>query len=422
MDLKNQTIVILANARFDSEIMATSLFLARQLARHNKVYFIDHPFTIKDYLHQRKIDRSRRGKLRPLSDGIINTDIANLKVVIMPPVFPINFLPEGDFFRTLLKLNERILLWRIKRFIKKDKIKDFIYINSFEFHYPNLAKALKPRLNVYHCVDPIIVGYDIKHGVPSEYKLVKESDLVICTSKALYQEKKQINPETYFVPNAGEIRHFSTALDERLPVHEKIKDLPKPVVGYLGTIERRIDYELMEEVVKQNPDKSFVFAGPVWDAYLSDPLREYTNVHMLGHIPYSEAPMMVKGFDVAIIPFKTDEVSNTIFPLKLFEYLSAGKPVVITEFNQDLKDFTEDAVTYCGDAASFSQGIELALAENTPDKVGERLELAGKNSWANRAERFASILAAKLTPVPPSVRPSAVKIDLAMPPAEEQTV
>jgi teichuronic acid biosynthesis glycosyltransferase TuaH len=392
--LKDKVIVFLGNTRFDGNIKSTSLFIARNLAVHNEVYFIDYPFTLKDYISYMKTDvkKERENKFSIFSDGLINTDLPNLKIVITPPVLPINFLPEGFIFRFILKINEFIITLRMKKIFKDKKIKDFIFINSFNFHYPGLAKRIKPELTVYHCVDPMIVPYDMKHGIISEKKLVLESDLVICTSVKLTQEKILLNPNTYFVPNASDSDNGFKEVDENMPVHDNLRHIRPPVIGYLGTIERRIDYHLLKMVVDNNKDKNFVIAGPIEDGYLTNPLFKSSNVFTTGAVPYLEVPQMINSFDLAIIPFKKDEVSRTIFPIKLFEYLSFGKPVVSTDFNLDLKDFTGNMVDYCSDPKLFTDAINEALKTDSPQKVEERKLLAKQNTWKKRSEHIAAIL------------------------------
>jgi teichuronic acid biosynthesis glycosyltransferase TuaH len=397
--LKDKVIVFLGNTRFDGNIKSTSLFIARNLADRNQVYFIDYPFTLKDYLSYMKTDvkKERENKFSIFSDGLIDTDLPNLKIVITPPVLPINFLPEGFIFRSLLKANELIIKLRMKKIFRDKGIKEFIFINSFNFHYPRLAQMIKPTLTVYHCVDPMIVPYDMKHGILSEKQLVIESDLVICTSVKLTQEKILLNPNTYFVPNASDSDNEFKEIDPGMKNHEKVTHIRPPVIGYLGTIERRIDYNLLKDVVDHNTDKNFVIAGPIEDGYLSDPLFKANNVFTTGAIPYGEVPQLINSFDLAIIPFKKDEVSRTIFPIKLFEYLSFGKPVVSTDFNIDLKDFTGDMVAYCSDAELFSNAIDQALASDNAKKMEERKLLAKQNTWRKRSEYISEILSDHLS-------------------------
>jgi glycosyltransferase involved in cell wall biosynthesis len=243
----------------------------------------------------------------------------------------------------------------------------------------------------------MIVPYDMKHGIQSENELVKKSDLVICTSKALYIEKSSQNSKTYFVPNGTDLNSTSV-VNTSFSLHEKLKNISRPLIGYLGTIERRINYELITGVIMLNPDKSFVFAGPVSDGFVPEAIYKLKNVYFLGTIAHHDVEQIISNFDIAIIPFKKDEVSKTIFPIKLFEYLSAGKPVVATDFNEDLKDYTEDRVAYCGTATSFSNALNEALNGDSETEKEYRRQLAKKNTWEVRAAQFAEILSAHLKP------------------------
>jgi teichuronic acid biosynthesis glycosyltransferase TuaH len=116
------------------------------------------------------------------------------------------------------------------------------------------------------------------------------------------------------------------------------------------------------------------------------------NVYFLGRIPYEEMPAVIKAFDVALIPFKKDEVSSTIFPLKLFEYLGAGKAVVSTDFNLDLREFTHDEIEYCADAKTFDQAIQRALDDDKLSSRMRRVAIAAENSWDKRLLELSNLL------------------------------
>ncbi|MPR32110.1 glycosyltransferase [Salmonirosea aquatica] len=394
MDLKGQNIVIFSLFRFDAEIESTSFALARQLARDNEVFYFDNPYTIIDLIRRRKTAafRKRWGKFGLFSDEPIIMPDSLLRVFILPVLLSIHFLPEGRLYRFLLRVNESLIRWKIRYVLKKRGITDFIFINSFNFHYPNVAQGLQARLKVYQCLDPIIGDFDGRHGLVSERELVENADLIICSSKQLYQEKKALNPHTHFVPNAADIDHSRKALNPDLPLSPLLAGITPPVVGYLGSVDHRMDLPLLGYLAAQHPDKNFVLIGPVFSD-LPDSIQQAPNIHFPGKIQYADLPSVLKGFSVCIIPFLKDEQSATVFPLKLFEYLGAGKPVIISDFNPDLQDFTFNSVAICADPPAFSEAIRVALATDSEARRAERIRIASRNTWHHRADALATLLA-----------------------------
>lgn len=397
MELKNRHIIIFSQMQFDGRLESTNYTMAKHLAKDNYVYYVDRPFTWKDYIKFRdsKEYKIRKPHFFSSTNSYIQTDIPNLKIIISPPVPSINMLPEGVFYRAAVKFNEGIVAKRLKKVIKHLNIKDYIYINSYNYTYPTFHQLIKPVLTVYHCVDPLVEEYQIRHGLISEDIVVKSVDLVICTSKQLRDSKKKLNSNSFFIPNAANITHSQKALDSQLPVAGILADIKKPVIGYFGNIERRIDYNLLSELLQQNPDKNFVFVGPIDIDYLDHPVFKTPNISLKGAVPYEEMPAVLKGFDVAIIPFKKDDVSNAIFPLKLFEYLGSGRPVVSTDFNIDLREFTGDTVNYCSSVAEFSEALNTAL-NDTADLQQKRLAVAAENTWEHRILEIENLLALNL--------------------------
>jgi teichuronic acid biosynthesis glycosyltransferase TuaH len=397
MSFKEQNIIIFSQMQYDSPLESTSFTMAKHLAEDNKVYYVDRPYTWRDFFAFKNTPGfdKRRPHFFSSSNSIIETENPNLKIIIAPPVPSINGLPEGKLYRLALKLNEKIVGRRLKKVIERLGLTDYIYINSYNFAFPTLHRQLKPALTVYHCVDPLIEPYQTRHGILSEAILVKDVDMVISTSKELTSKKSQLNQQSFFSPNAANISHSQRALDSSLKTADILSGIKKPIIGYFGNIERRMDYQLIKEAVASNPDKSFVFIGPIDRYYLHEEDYPFPNVYFKGAVPYEQMPAVLKGFDVAIIPFKKDEISNNIFPLKLFEYLGSGKPVVSTDFNTDLKEFTGDTVFYCKNSKEFSEALDVALTDTEALKL-KRLEVAANNTWEHRTRQIKDLLEANL--------------------------
>ncbi len=394
--LTNRDIIVLALPRWDGKYKSTSLQIARQLAKKNRVLYIDNPFTFVETVRNIRSPQIKRRwrKFLPFSNGLTQIEIEGISLqnLTTPPVLPINALPEGIVYRFLAKINHRILGHRIQKAIKKLEFKNYIYINSFNFYYPDLDTYLKPVLSIYHCVDGMVRRYTLRHGPHLEKRLLKKVDLVISTSKALQTEKAKINPNSYFIPNAADFDLCSKALDERTKTPWEFSGLKKPIIGYFGNIERRIDYQLLKKIFERRTDWTLAMVGPVEMQFLPDWFTNLKNVKLFGAQPYHRLPEFLKGFDVAIIPFKIDEVSHTIYPLKLFEYLGGGKPVVSTLFNPDLLMPLQRVVYLAQDADHFEHLIRKAYNENSEMLVKERINIARQNTWQSRGEAFARLV------------------------------
>lgn len=377
--------------RHDADFTSTPWQLARELATRQVVFFMDHPFTFWEAIKKcmsRAIQwrwKAYVGKTYVNKEGVV--------VIAAPFVWPINFLPEGKVYQFFKKWNEKILARRVNCVTDKFSVDELIYVNSFDFYCHGIHQHLdKPLiLKIYHCIDPIIKSYSKKHGQYLEPAAAREADLVISTAPALTQRfiREGINTNSFLVPNAANVALFSSQVEKS---HSSLEAISGKVMGYLGSIERRIDYTLLTEVLELLPDWTLVLAGPVDLSYLPTQILRHPRIHFTGAVPHEAAPTIIKKFDIAIIPFLQDEVSSGIYPLKLFEYLATGKPVISTNFNPEILAELSDVLHLASTADDFAIACEKLHANNTEQRVAQRQNVAAKNTWSHRAVQWEALV------------------------------
>ncbi len=211
-----------------------------------------------------------------------------------------------------------------------------------------------------------------------EIELIRKSNLVLTTSHLLFNEKSQLNSNCLLVPNGTDFDHFNY-LPEDLP--NELLNLEKPIIGYYGAISDWLDTELIYNLASAKPHWSFVFIGRIENADVAQ-IREMSNVYLLGEKPYELLPRYLHQFDTCIIPFKKIPLTEATNPVKLFEFLSAGKSVVATDLDE-LRYYQEYA-RLAASLESWLAAIELALDDYLPSQVEKRQSFARQNTWNER--------------------------------------
>ena len=186
---KSCDIICFSLSRWDSAISSPALSLAKEFAKTNRVFYIDHPFSWKDYFTGRKTEaiQSRKETLRTGKNPYSHPDSlpANLTVVTTKLTIPINFLPRGILYNQLSALNDRIVLNTIRKIIKDYHLTDFVYINFFDPYFVrSLPQDIKPWRSIYQSMDDISqVSYSDRHGTRLEEEIIRNFDYTLCTSK-----------------------------------------------------------------------------------------------------------------------------------------------------------------------------------------------------------------------------------------------
>ncbi len=390
--MKEDRLLILSLARHDDITSSTTFHLAENFHQKHQqeVILVEHPYTWIDLLRNM---RSEKGKLRwkaAFSKLPVHFDLNGITVVIPTPVIPINFLPPGKVYQFFANINHRTLSRGVNKYLKARNWSSYYYINSYDYHFSRFQDFLKGTISAfaYHCVDPIVKPYTIKHGIKNELETVSNADMVISTAPSLSEKWKQVNPNSYLVPNASDFTHF----DSRGNEIASIRSLGSKIIGYFGTIERRIDYQLLLDTFSKRPDWTLLLAGPVEESYVPKEIHELQNIVFTGSYLYRDLPSMIHSVDAVIIPFKCDEAANAIYPLKLFDYLGTGKPVISTQFNKTLLSEFKDIIYLIDEDHALSEVMDFTLSENDNTLSKKRKTVASNNTWDTRAKDFLNIL------------------------------
>jgi len=218
--------------------------------------------------------------------------------------------------------------------------------------------------------------------------LTAKADLVLVQTQTQLQAKRKDNSNTYLVPNAVDTGRFESPVQEP----RSLQGLGRPRAGYVGSINDRIDVALVEQVAQLLPEWQFVFVGLVARHAEVQRIFRLPNVHHVPRRPYDEVPAFLSAFDVCLIPHRPNGVAESQSPLKLFDYLAAGKPIVTTGI-AGLGDL-EHLVSVADDAPAFARGLRVAQRDSHPAQVRARRAAARANSWEARVETVLSAMCA----------------------------
>lgn len=367
-------------------------YLMTRFARGNRILYVEPPPylrpTVNQLLRSRKVWQALRSpRLSQVQD--------NLYVYHSPAFAPVSGRPPLSMITRAMR---RVLLLRAMQRLGMEQ--PIIWLSQPKMG--NLIGQFHEQLTIYHVVDEYTAYQGVTTEMASwlrlqEEQLIAQVDLVIVVSSALWEAKRPYNPHTYLVPNGVDFEAFNRALTEETPPPTDLNAIPEPRLVYAGLIGVRLDLTLLVTVARRYPDWSFVFIGQVDDRGCKDELADLQalpNVHFLGMKPAPVVPHYLLACQVCLLPYRRSEESRHIDPIKLYEGLASGKPIVSTPIPAVLP--YRDLIWLASDDSEFEAALQEALAEEDDNRVAQRRSIAAENTWEKRVEQISTLIQSRL--------------------------
>jgi glycosyltransferase involved in cell wall biosynthesis len=271
----------------------------------------------------------------------------------------------------------------VKEFLASPQGRDFSEPVQW-FYDPMAVTAFAGQLGeiatVYDCMDELS---KFKGAPPPiklrELELLALADVVFTGGYKMYESKNRYNDNCHFYGCGVDIAHFGKAREAATKIPADVKSLRKPVLGYFGVVDERMDYDLVAKLADANPEWSVVIVGPATKVDVNT-IPKRSNLHWLGGRSYTDLPAYCKAFDVCLMPFALNESTEYINPTKALEYMATGRPIVSSAVPDVVRNFGS-VVKVAKDHKEFIALCREAVAQPESALVKAGLKMASENSW-----------------------------------------
>jgi uncharacterized SAM-binding protein YcdF (DUF218 family)/glycosyltransferase involved in cell wall biosynthesis len=318
----------------------------------------------------------------------------NKLTVYSPILLPFPYSKLALFF------NKRIFGLSISRWIGLSDFSNPVVISFLPTPLIQSAiKTINPTLTIYYCANNMAESSDSASQIrPYEDYFFKSADIVFTAAYVIQEYAERLSDKAYYFPPGIDFDKFKAALDgNKIP--DDIKGITGPIIGYIGTLGRVLDQELLCTLANQCGDFTIVLIGPKYTNI--DALKTKSNIVFLGVKPHDQLPYYIKAFDVGIVPYLCNNFTKGVYPSKLNEYLAMGIPTVSTNLREvrESKAYSE-VVVIADSTEEFVGAVKLLVVEKNNTLLKEqRIKVARINSWESRFKGLSKIIGQELTKV-----------------------
>lgn len=300
-------------------------------------------------------------------------------------------IPMGHRFAFVRMVNGILTRYFLRRWLSEIGAAERSIVWAFHPYIHDAIHGLNLSTVLYHCVDDLaaIPGIDADAFTDAESQLLKRADVIFTTSPKLHEHcAKQVNRPVYYERNVADLNHFAQARSYQSEPSEFL-GIPHPRLGYIGVLSAyKLDIPFIIACAKNRPDHHWIFIGDEPEGYVDRDLaalRSLPNTHFLGHRPYAELPRYLAAMDIATLPVKADGYMSSVFPMKFYEYLAAGKPILSRSLGalDDLSDLIYKADT----PEEWAKGVNHILT-NQPEPICLDSPALRDHSWEARLDRM----------------------------------
>ncbi len=388
------TIICFAGALFDQNAWTNRQHIMVRFAKDYPVLYVEPRVWIFRYIAQHLLSPKKMGSF---ARRLFSYEQKHEKLFIKSQW---NLIPGSREFSWISKLNHMLNKRSVMRTAKNLGFlegRNVVWV--YDTEAAEYLSAFPHATVFYDCVDNHAVQAGVnrnpKRVHQEEKAILKRANIVTVTSKRLLKMKRKQTKNIHLVLNAGDVALFQKQIPRasQTAAAKALSTIPTPILGSVGALDSyKYDFDLLLASARQHPDWNFVFVGSPLVEQKTRALKQLTklpNVHMIGSIPREDVPAYVSYFDICLIPYKSNEYNEASFPLKFWEFMATGKPIIASGV-PELAEY-EPLISYADTVAEFSDSIENILATGTR-KDSARSELASQHGWDNRALELKKLL------------------------------